>query len=911
MEINDYAHKIKKISIRNDNRESISEWVTFKIHLDDVKDYETIRFSQEDGIFLSHQSFDGDYFVYMPNNLNTITTIYAHYFIKDLYSYEEDTNIFFKYDLTDILDDETGNIIFDINEYDMYAEDGKLMVRSILNRSIDGYKNPNYKNYSEHKGFFPLSSRFRPPYQNLVAPSFSDMRWRTESEINLSNNPTEVALISDGSTPHYDCYRRQKPLWEVKIHRDNLSAIISDTQAEEDGVPKYFPVNVYLNYNYLPTSTEWHQHYYGFEQGDITENNDFNVFEGTDINTINPQFGSNNNYRLISWGNPFDDRFGMFVNHKNNIPIDLSNDFIPTRCKWERNKCDGYFIYKPKGAGKCTRHITLKEGAVYSLKYYMYIPAEVEVEDDSCYISINGIKIEKEFLKQDKILRHQWIYHEVPFIGQTDNVIDIIGPQHDNEDDEIFFINLSIEEFPEYSPTLKYTGRGLFVVEEDQYAKKPINDIHDECIGADWVDDEYREEPYELPIPIGKAFFSFDNEIEMRYDDITSNLTLYRLNTAEFYAYYSSEDLFAWNEDATLSYDEDFNINMEYNHKETLIRGSNNSITLKARDIYGHPIVSGEVECAIFRNKDMGDVSGALVYVGKKPVQNGRIYFGHINLKDIEVDGVGKFYLRIQYTNKCYNKDIIEFKPIYIESEIVNMTINGQTDIQNIILTSVDDLPLKIQARILNQIGGSISNGYCELSIDDKVMQATMVDADGYADFYLDLDEITDINQTIKITYYNRFYEAIKVVIFDLIKGTTFDIKPAIPIQLFAWEEDEMFIIHKNEYKAPITDCILIDIDTDINRENEQYINFRLEVYRHNSPTFNRETAEQLFAENILNYPDDSIAIFDGVYDGITVPSNPITKYYTIITKDMENNGNEIRDDYRTYQRTIKVRYEV
>ena len=207
--------------------------------------------------------------------------------------------------------------------------------------------------------------------------------------------------------------------------------------------------------------------------------------------------------------------------------------------------------------------------------------------------------------------------------------------------------------------------------------------------------------------------------------------------------------------------------------------------------------------------------------------------------------------------------------------------------------------PLEIEVHMYNQVGNSVGNGYCELSIDDKVVQTSMIDKNGYGAFYLDIDDITASNQ------------AIKVVVFNLIKEAELDLKPAIPVQLFAWEESEMFIVHKNEYVAPITDCILIDIDTVINKENSQYINFRLEVYRHDTPTFDKDNAEVLFAENILDYPDDSISIFDGVYDGITVPSNNITKYYTIITKDMESNGMEIRDEYRTYQRTIKVRYEV
>ena len=89
--IKQYTHKIKKIHVKNTNRYSLRSRVVLKINMN-VNDNETIRFSlKENSEFIGHQQKNNDFFIRVPNNLvgydnkPTITTIYAHFFDKDLY----------------------------------------------------------------------------------------------------------------------------------------------------------------------------------------------------------------------------------------------------------------------------------------------------------------------------------------------------------------------------------------------------------------------------------------------------------------------------------------------------------------------------------------------------------------------------------------------------------------------------------------------------------------------------------------------------------------------------------------------------------------------------------------------------------------------------------------------------------
>ena len=99
-QIKEFNHKIKKINITNKNTDSIYDEVIVKIALD-VPDDETVRFSLEyNDKYIHHQSINNDYFVRIPNKLRQITELYAHFFIADLYEYEESTEILAIYDLS-------------------------------------------------------------------------------------------------------------------------------------------------------------------------------------------------------------------------------------------------------------------------------------------------------------------------------------------------------------------------------------------------------------------------------------------------------------------------------------------------------------------------------------------------------------------------------------------------------------------------------------------------------------------------------------------------------------------------------------------------------------------------------------------------------------------------------------------
>ena len=404
------SHKIKKIKIHNINTYSLMSEIIVKITLNDIGGSDTVRFTYNDEL-LPHQSIDNDYFVRIPNILNKDIDIYAHYFSSDLYEYEESTEIFSIYDFRELYDflqkdvkeglagtnsyycyncgyfensivlnnqnipicNSCGstNVLVYNDEYTIQTdydnnrtydysidEIGRLTVQSKLQDSVTTYKNPNYKNYNSkdenktEKGYFPLSSKYRVK-TNTQAPQINqniDAYWETDNP----KNPI---------------------FWEVRINRRGLSPLISNGVEDGQGnIIKDIPLNVYLDYEYVPTSTEYHQHFYGIE-GQTTEPKTMNIFEGTNLHTINNKFNQDN-YKLINWGNPYDNRHTMFVNHDLVIPVDF-NDFVPSKinnaetCDWSKNICYNYWTYTPltsfnsqDNRGYCSKIINnLRDGA--------------------------------------------------------------------------------------------------------------------------------------------------------------------------------------------------------------------------------------------------------------------------------------------------------------------------------------------------------------------------------------------------------------------------------------------------------------------------------------------------------------------------------------------------------------------
>ena len=117
-----------------------------------------------------------------------------------------------------------------------------------------------------------------------------------------NNNDNEPYWARRNVMPSGCKNNNSAPYWEIKIEREHLSPLISDMQDEE-----YAPINAYFDYEYLPTSTEYHQHYFGFEPTQSI-NSTFNILDGKNLTTINQAFRKESTYRIIHQGNPLDDR---------------------------------------------------------------------------------------------------------------------------------------------------------------------------------------------------------------------------------------------------------------------------------------------------------------------------------------------------------------------------------------------------------------------------------------------------------------------------------------------------------------------------------------------------------------------------------------------------------------------------
>ena len=160
LELKQYPHKIKKITIQNDNEtlQSTSDEAVFKITLPKT-DNEIIIFSydKEAEEEIPRSKNNDDYYLSIPN-IKGSTIIYAHYFIADLYEYTEaeiDSNIFAPYDLKKLKN-------YESNTY-FVSNDDKPKITSRLQGSVieNEIKDPNYKEYNsdrERTHHFPIAS---------------------------------------------------------------------------------------------------------------------------------------------------------------------------------------------------------------------------------------------------------------------------------------------------------------------------------------------------------------------------------------------------------------------------------------------------------------------------------------------------------------------------------------------------------------------------------------------------------------------------------------------------------------------------------------------------------------------------------------------------------------------------------
>ena len=1048
LEINKYSHEITKIDIHNDNLISDNDdprytMVTIKINIHKNQN-EIIRFSTTiDGKnindWLPHQSNGNDYFLRIENKPNSIYTIYAHFFPAELYDYTENNNIVSIYDFADFFEENPTEqwshqrypIQIKSEGYDMTKCDfNKPLIRSRLNNSVDKYKNPNYKNYIHtgtddsdmtEKGKFPLSSRYRPS-KYINAPRFNQStlpHWE-KANIDVSN-----------------CKRQNEtPYWEVKIHRTGLSPLIanevdgnaleaeySDCENLSDEACKDkhdMPINVYLNYQYLPSSTEYHQHYFGFEGTNIktndnttpmkfgnsnpaefsdkikngeyeqqTANKTYTVLEGEGLEKVSNQFNKSTTYRLINYGNPFDERYTIGeatdktpqMKHENIYNIDL--DTIPLQkqnCEFERNNCKKYWTYKPQGKNNRVYYtMPVKADTYYVFKYFIYIPADAYVEEDSCYIGIKDTSnntvigvLENAFRKQDKKLRHQWIYHEIPFYTTEDEIqIVIKGPQHDmngpNIDDHeckhdvIHFASMQIAEMVEYSPTIKYTRTGMYLVEGSYYGKKPLSSSGDECTpnevdtAIEWVSDAK-----ELPIPLSDIFIFFDGDFDILYNPNTSEI---RWTDSEDFVFHFDDyneimdTEIKWTTDNSiikLKYDEIYdNINNESwdtiandikewvnqtianrndainpnigelglfrKQQKVFTTGINNEFSILLSDAYGNIIDDGTVECSIHTRKD--DTSLVKDLGKQSPNENGIVTYKRLNFKGLK-PSQNEYYLKIKYTHHCYNKTIIQWKKIIFVEEHRNMQIfvntgdnycQSATDKCTLCVSSIyeddeyklkepkpyvvnkaENLPLRLDVYITNQLDTILDDGYCELSIDDKVIQSTIVDNQGIANFYIDSNDI-DKNgnsiQVIKVEHFTKYNESINFAYFILKTAPGYDGRPNIPIHINALDDD--VITQLAITKTSITyvakkdidkEAILFNIDTEDNKD------FSITIQKNNNTPEIYEITD-----------NDTELTFFAEYE------NRDTDTYTIITDDLPNS---LINQYRRTKKTIIIKWE-
>lgn len=1124
-EISQYSHKIVKVDINNSNEKSSEDWVTVKIHLNKESN-ETIRFSvtknPSSAGWLEHQSFEDDYFLRIPNKLQSITEIYAHYFPISLYDYTEPQNIYSIYDFSDFIKDEATNQ-WDGRQYPLQitsygyemllGTDNKPLIRSLLKDSHTRYKDPNYKNYTQtdivadmtEKGRFPLSSRYRNSLYR-TAPTLNDKEnfklpyWRKDiTQYSHGAQPTDTheedsieegyiyeddtasnSYISQyGSTDNCSQRNAKIPFWEAKIHRSGLSPLINDTSGDNEN---YTPINIYLNYQYLPTSTEYHQHYFGLEGKNVkdkngntpeemltavesynpngtynetqtninkeilknysnnikngtykqlTSNKSYEILDGEGLNDINQAFGEDNvTYRIIRHGNPYDNSSSIYVNHKNVYNVNLNEDIgTMHNCLWDKNPCDKYYTYTPTGAGAAYIDVQLKKHTYYVLKYFMYIPAEAYIEDDSCYMEVQSRfkkgedinivgQLSDKFKEQDKRLRQEWIYHEIPFYTEsTDNKIVIKGPQHnydqtiginyntgevianlteydyDNPDiqlhdctsDVIHFYSIQIAELVEYSPTLKYTKTGLYVVEGNDSAKKSLKEARNQSCISDinstkkWdtqqalhpSDTWINKGTEQLPIPLTDVYIFFDDDFTIMYDKNTTELSYtkgdFPFTFAKFNKHFDEE--LKWISDDSiinLQYDRrtsprnlaetdqtythrdnadtDFTqlflgeLRLFNSQKRIFTTGVNNSITLKLQDAYHKPVTKGKVECSIWTSNEADDMdcSDSERCLGiQTPDIDGIVTYQHLNFKKLEPNN-NNYYLRIKYSETCSNKEIIKWKSLVFIDEYRNMEVfTNKCDNQvcfntnaccqlvaNSIfnnnsnkyikqswthtITSVDEYPLRLDVKIRSQPlnnnpGNIIDEGYCELSVNDKVIQTTFVDSNGIADFYLDEADLDPGIQTVKIEYFTRPNEPVNYIYFPINCSTIdgYDERPAIPIKINKITKESVTQLTNNIYEIEKDDIFFVDVDID-GHTNFSITTIKEEDCNHTSSNTYKKTSEVKNIQDSLK--ENTIA---AMYKG-----NEYDKY-TFITGNIKDpiTGGDITHQYRETKKSIIVKW--
>ena len=685
-------------------------------------------------------------------------------------------------------------------------------------------------------------------------------------------------------------------------------------------------------------------------------------------------------------------------------------------CEWDKNDCENYYTYTPLGTGSASVNVMLKSDTYYVLKYFMYIPADAYVEDDSCYIQVqsrtdSGTEIIGDlndvFKKQDKNLRHQWIYHEIPFYtNRSENKIIIKGPQHnhkgiiginrttnqviytltdndrsnpeielhDCQNDIIHFYSIQIAEMVEYSPTIKYTKTGLYLVEGEEYAHKNLKDARNDSCTSDitatnqWSDKEalsvsdtwINKGTTRLPIPLTDIYIFFDSDFDIMYNKLTSELSytkgdIFPFEFEKFNRFSDTELKWVTDDDIIrLEYDRqtapystaqtnqnrdnrtanDLDISNLFiaelhifnSQRKFFTTGINNSFSLRLQDAYGGAITTGKVECSIWVSdkEENTPCSEAERCLGEQePDEYGIIEYKRLNFRNFNPSR-NKYYLRVKYTNPCYKKEITKWKELIFVEERVDMTVfankcNNQiclnsSDCCQLVsksifnsqkieyentsqiykIKSVDEYPLRLDVKVRSQPlngneGNLIDEGYCELSVNDEVVQTTFVDSNGLADFYLDSFDLDPGLQTIKIEYFTKPYESVNYTYFVIHCDTSqgYDERPAIPIAINKLTRESVTQLTTGIFELEKDDIFFVDIDVGDHKDF--------------SITIEKNSEKEIINVKEPTEPTRTIAT---MYEG-----NDRDKYI-ITTGNLKNEqGNDVNNTYRIYKKEFTVKW--
>ena len=368
-------------------------------------------------------------------------------------------------------------------------------------------------------------------------------------------------------------------------------------------------------------------------------------------------------------------------------------------------------------------------------------------------------------------------------------------------------------------------------------------------------------------------------------------------------------------------------------YEKKFTTGINNSFSLRLQNAYGMPITIGEVECSIWTSNQETNTpcSDAYKCLGTHtPDANGVIEFKKLNFRKFKPSR-NTYYLRIKYRHKCYEKDITKWKELKFEEEHINMDVYANnslrgkcTTIQTCLtpvnkcceqrasshfidneynqtysmqhINSVDELPLRLDVVLRSQplysghSGNIVDEGYCELSVNDKVVQTTFVNSQGVADFYLDEYDVDPGLQIIKIEYFNSPNDTINYAYFPLKCDTDegYSELPAIPISINKITTDAITQLTSGIYEVPVDEIFFCNVDTSKN-------DYRCSV------TIKKDNEEEV--HNIPANAEDDF-IITATYN------NKPAETYTIITGNAKkSDGADDNDNYRTTKKEFTIKW--